>query len=89
MAEASDAPDGLYRWHVTLGGFDPAAALAADLQQAGRRFGASAVQLQLVFKRPLHPFYPPAVQLVAPRFHGPVLRCGAVCFALWVPALPA
>lgn len=23
VAEAADEPDGLYRWHVTLGGFDP------------------------------------------------------------------
>ena len=45
-----------------------------DLQQAGRQFGSSSVQLQLVFKRPLHPFYPPSVQLVSPRFQGPILR---------------
>lgn len=29
-----------------------------------------------VFKRPLHPFYPPSVQLSSPRFQGPILRCG-------------
>ena len=44
------------------------------MREAGRRFGASSVQLQLVFKRPLHPFYPPSVQLVSPRFQGPLLR---------------
>lgn len=49
-----------------------------DMQQAGRRFGSSSVQLQLVFKRPLHPFYPPSVQLVSPRFQGPILRWLAV-----------
>lgn len=51
-----------------------------DMREAGRRFGSSSVQLQLVFKRPLHPFYPPSVQLVSPRFQGPILRCrGSGC----------
>ncbi|EFN57878.1 hypothetical protein CHLNCDRAFT_141888 [Chlorella variabilis] len=93
VAEAFDAPEGLYRWHVTLGGFDPASPLAQDMQQAGRRFGSSSVQMHIVFKRPLHPFYPPSVQLVSPRFQGPIL--GAVAshplFAIkgWDPTLSA
>lgn len=39
-----------------------------DMHQAGRKFGVSSVQLQLAFKRGLHPFYPPSVQLLAPRY---------------------
>lgn len=31
-----------------------------------------------VFKRPLHPFYPPSVQLASPRFQGPILRCAGL-----------
>ncbi|PSC72558.1 baculoviral IAP repeat-containing 6-like isoform X2 isoform A [Micractinium conductrix] len=77
LAEACGAPDGLYRWHVTLGGFSGDSPLAQDMREAGRRFGASSVQLQLVFKRPLHPFYPPSVQLVSPRFQGPLLSAVA------------
>lgn len=76
MAELGDAPDGLYRWHVSLGGFAPSSPLAADMREAGRRLGTSSVQLHVVFKRPLHPFYPPSLQLVSPRFLGPILRCG-------------
>eukprot|EP00887_Chlorella_sp_A99_P005986 scaffold27.g5986.t1 len=75
VAEASDAPDGLYRWDVHLGGFS--GPLAEDLQQAGRKFGGSSVRLQLVFKRPLHPFYPPSVRLSWPRFQGPILSAVA------------
>ncbi|KAI7841707.1 hypothetical protein COHA_004574 [Chlorella ohadii] len=77
VVEAADEPDGLYRWHVTLGGFDPESPLGKDMREAGRRFGSSSVQLQLVFKRPLHPFYPPSVQLSSPRFQGPILSAVA------------
>lgn len=57
------------------------------MREAGRRFGSSSVQLQLVFKRPLHPFYPPSVQLVSPRFQGPILRCrGQGCQAAAGPS---
>lgn len=77
VAEAAEEPDGLYRWHVTLGGFEPNSPLGQDMREAGRRFGSSSVQLQLVFKRPLHPFYPPSVQLVSPRFQGPILSAVA------------
>lgn len=139
VVEAADEPDGLYRWHVALGGFSPDSLLAKvcgrvgggvwrcwasvlgscwpatprtharpppscltalrlpparpspapayprlqDMHQAGRRFGTSSVQLQLVFKRPLHPFYPPSVQLVSPRFQGPILRCVRWSGARW------
>ncbi|KAL4444357.1 hypothetical protein ABPG75_012094 [Micractinium tetrahymenae] len=77
VAEAADEPDGLYCWHVTLGGFDAESPLAQDMREAGRRFGSSSVQLQLAFKRPLHPFYPPSVQLVSPRLQGPILSAVA------------
>jgi hypothetical protein len=44
-----------------------------DMQQAGRKYGTSTVQLQIKFKRHLHPVFPPSVRVVAPRFQGPIL----------------
>ena len=38
-----------------------------------RRHGQGSVQLRLRFKRGLHPFYPPSVELLRPRFCGPLL----------------
>ena len=48
-----------------------------DLATLKDRGGEGCVHLRLKFKRGLHPFFPPAVQLVGPRFHGPLL--GALC----------
>lgn len=75
---ASPPPAPRTRAHThthTHPGTTAAASSLQDMRDAGRRFGSSSAQLQLVFKRPLHPFYPPSVQLVSPRFQGPILRC--------------
>lgn len=79
---------------VYLAGFDDKKSnLAADLHQSGRRFGLSSVHLQFAFKRGLHPFYPPSVRVLSPRFIGPVL--GVVsCFPMvhpqnWDPVVSA
>ena len=84
MVDVSGA-EGLFQWDVYLAGFDSKKSnLAADLHQTGRRFGLSSVHLQIDFKRGLHPFYPPSVRILSPRFIGPVL--GAVaCFPLLHP----
>jgi baculoviral IAP repeat-containing protein 6 len=87
-------PEGLFQWEVYLAGFSSEKGnLAADLHQTGRRFGLSSVHLQITFKRGLHPFYPPSVHILSPRFQGPVL--GAVaCFPMlhpkvWDPVVSA
>ena len=80
MADAS-GPAGLFQWEVSLAGFRPDSAMAADLQQAGRKYGVSSVQLQINFKRGLHPFYPPSLQVLSPRLEGCAM--GAVaCFPI-------
>lgn len=92
MADAA-GPLGLFQWEVSLAGFRPDSGLAGDLQQAGRKYGVSSVQLQMNFKRGLHPFYPPSVQVLSPRFQGCAM--GAVaCFPIlkaehWDPLLSA
>lgn len=78
-------PEGLFQWEVYLAGFSTEKSdLATDLYQTGRHFGLSSVHLQITFKRGLHPFYPPSIQVLSPRFVGPVL--GAVsCFPMLHP----
>lgn len=46
------------------------------MREVQKRYAYSSVQLHITFKRGLHPFYPPAVEIVRPHFVGPVL--GAV-----------
>jgi baculoviral IAP repeat-containing protein 6 len=92
MADA-DGPQGLFHWDVSLAGFRADSPLAEDMRQAGRAFGLSSVQLQLTFKRGLHPFYPPAVRLVSPRF-GPGVLAAVEAHPLlkadaWDPTLSA
>ena len=50
-----------------------------------RRHGQGNVQLRLRFKRGLHPFYPPSVELLRPRFCGPLLGALASHPLLQVP----
>ncbi|MEW5298580.1 MAG: hypothetical protein WDW36_001686 [Sanguina aurantia] len=76
--------DDVYRWVVELSSFDSKSPLAAvsargvpqDMREVQKRYAYSSVQLHITFKRGLHPFYPPAVDIVRPHFVGPVL--GAV-----------
>jgi baculoviral IAP repeat-containing protein 6 len=92
LAEA-DGPLGLYQWDVSLAAFAPGSPLAADMAAAGRAAGLSSVQLQLTFRRGLHPFYPPSVRVVSPRFRGGVLAAVAAHPALsaagWRPTRSA
>ncbi len=43
-----------------------------ELKQLRKRHGLGSVQLRLTFKRGLHPFYPPLVELLRPRLIGPI-----------------
>ena len=60
-----------------------------DMVELERQHGPGSVQLRLKFKRGLHPFYPPSVELLRPRFCGPLLGALASHPLLQVPVLPA
>lgn len=62
----------VYRWGVEMAGFDVNSMLYSDLMKLSFIHGYSTVQLQVTFKRGLHPFYPPRVEVIRPRFKGPV-----------------
>ena len=70
MVEAID--NDVYRWRVELGGFRMGSQLFEDLMTLCGIHGYSTVQLHVTFKRGLHPFYPPHVEVIRPRFRGPV-----------------
>ncbi|KAK9806493.1 hypothetical protein WJX73_002810 [Symbiochloris irregularis] len=86
---ATAVDDSVYYWDVHMKDFDPQCPLAKDLTALHRQGGSDGVHLRLRFKRGLHPFFPPRVELVGPRFVGPVL--GALCshpllqLAFWDP----
>lgn len=48
-------------------------AVLQDLRQLEEQHGQSELVLHMQFKRGLHPFYPPTVQLVRPRCRAPLL----------------
>ena len=56
-----------------------------DMADLERAHGQASVQLRLRFKRGLHPFYPPSVELLRPRFCGPLLGALASHPLLQVP----
>lgn len=62
--------DDVYSWSVELGSFDPKSNLYKDMQEIQRRHQYSFVKLVLKFKRSLHPFYPPSVEVVRPHLKG-------------------
>jgi len=64
---------GIYLWDVYIAGFSPECRLDAELRQAGRRSGTSSVHLQITFQRGVHPYYPPSVRIISPRFIDPVM----------------
>jgi hypothetical protein len=50
--------------------------LRQDLLELQKKYTYSNVQLRVHFKRGLHPFYPPAIQIIRPHFANPI--AGAV-----------
>lgn len=62
----------VYTWNVELGNFSTDSDLYEDLMAMRELHGYSTVQLHVTFKRGLHPFYPPMVEVIRPRFKGPV-----------------
>lgn len=61
-AEAID--DDVHRWSIELRGFEPSSDLVHDLQECKRRWGFDHIELRLVFKEDLYPFYPPRLSVV-------------------------
>ena len=65
----TDAVDfNVYHWAVRLQGFT--GALAADMEALKESMGYDYVELQVIFKEDLHPFYPPSFSVVRPRLQG-------------------
>ncbi|CAD7702080.1 unnamed protein product [Ostreobium quekettii] len=64
--------DNIYRWCVNMAGFDPSSSLAEDIQELSKLYCDSSVQIHMTFKRGLHPFYPPQVEVIRPRFKMPL-----------------
>lgn len=64
------AHDNVYSWLLDLSDFDSASPLARDLQHLPRE--RRVVRIKLTFKRGLYPFFPPLVQVIAPRLAGPM-----------------
>ncbi|GMH42387.1 hypothetical protein BSKO_10306 [Bryopsis sp. KO-2023] len=62
--------DDVYRWSVELAGFDPESGLNQDIAELRKRFSYSSVHLHMTFKRGLHPFFPPRIDVLRPRFKG-------------------
>lgn len=70
--EVDAIDDDVYKWDVNITSVSPTSPLADDLTALERRTGNRSIHLRLTFKRGLHPFYPVAVQVVWPRFKGPL-----------------
>ncbi|CAL8462440.1 g1973 [Coccomyxa elongata] len=64
--------DDAYQWEVIFNQFAESSPLAQDLRELERLHGRGEVCLRLKFKRGLHPFFSPQVQLLRPRCLGPI-----------------
>ncbi|GAX75755.1 hypothetical protein CEUSTIGMA_g3198.t1 [Chlamydomonas eustigma] len=64
--------DDVYTWNVELASFNPESKLQQDMQEMQRKYAVSFVKLIISFKRGLHPFYPPSIEVVRPHFKGSV-----------------
>ena len=83
--------DDVYAWSVEMCQFDPASPLAKDMVEIQKRYSYSSISIIIRFKRGLHPFYPPAVEIVRPHLKGclsaalashPMLKLGS-----WDPTM--
>lgn len=60
----------VYQWNVELAGFPPDSNLYHDISELQKKSSYSSVHLLITFKRGLHPFFPPRVEILRPRFKG-------------------
>jgi hypothetical protein len=84
----------LYNWCLQLRDFPSSSAIAKGLRRLSEdsRCGYDYVELQLKFVRGLHPFFPPAVQIVRPRLAGDamwrVMNIAPLRLENWRPVRP-
>jgi hypothetical protein len=71
---AEAVADNVHHWKVKLRGFT--GDLSDDLTAVKTKHGYDHVDIELIFTPDLHPFYPPQVKIIRPRFKGWIL--GAV-----------
>ncbi|KAL0054327.1 hypothetical protein WJX82_007206 [Trebouxia sp. C0006] len=62
----------VWHWDMKLTEFDSSTPISQGLRAIHRQHECDYVHLRLSFKRGLHPFYPPLLDLLHPRFKGPV-----------------
>ena len=63
--------DDIHEWQVTLTPDAFSGQLKKDLTRCCQEYhGLQGVEMQFIFKRGLHPFYPPQLKLLRPRFKG-------------------
>ena len=74
VVSAEAVNDDVHHWRVRAGRFK--GALGEELNQIEAMYGYNHVEIELIFTPDLHPFYPPQVRIVRPRFKGWIL--GAV-----------
>eukprot|EP01041_Mallomonas_annulata_P009358 gene9358-19410_t len=67
---AEPIEDNIYIWRVLLNRFNPDSDIATDLAMLESTHGYSHVELQMSFAMDLHPFFPPLVTIIQPRFTG-------------------
>jgi hypothetical protein len=73
--ECEAVDDDVYAWRVRLlpKCFSSDSPLYTDLTQLDDRYGYAFVEIHLRFQRDLHPYFPPIVSIVRPRFDGFVM----------------
>jgi baculoviral IAP repeat-containing protein 6 len=74
IVSAEAVGDDVHHWRVRLADF--AGELGEDLKQIETLYGYNHVEIEFTFTPDLHPFFPPQVKIVRPRFKGWIL--GAV-----------
>jgi baculoviral IAP repeat-containing protein 6 len=62
--------DNPYCWSVKMHQFNENSSLITDLARLDDQHGYSYIELQLNFAMDLHPFFPPLVTIIRPRFEG-------------------
>lgn len=66
---AEPVDDNIYVWNVRIFGFSPNSTIYNQLKQLKNIFGYDYVELIVNFTIDLHPFYPPHIKLIRPRYY--------------------
>ncbi|KNC54624.1 uncharacterized protein AMSG_01478 [Thecamonas trahens ATCC 50062] len=83
--------DNIYEWSVKVSQFDESSDMAAGLRAISAAHDYDYAELRVSFVMDLHPFYPPTVSLVRPRFQAfmmsKVTCMDALKFSNWNPVV--